>query len=107
MPFEHAIPASERPQAHASERAATGISCRLNSRYKPNYFPRNGLVRHNIELSIKNWKGVLEPWGMPKVKDGKMKEKKRGVTYEAPKQILMFSQLHSRYERKGRSYPFK
>jgi hypothetical protein len=33
--------------------------------------------------------------------DGKTKEKERDVTYGALKQILMFSQLHSWYERKG------
>jgi len=43
---------------------------------------------------------------MAEAKDGKTKEMKRGITYEALKQILMFSQLYSRYERK-RSCPFK
>jgi hypothetical protein len=35
---------------------------------------------------------------MPEAKDGKTKENKRAVTYEALKQVLMFSQLYSQCE---------
>ena len=68
MGFEDAIPANERPQTHALDRAAIGISATLHPENYPGNHPTGGwvVVRSGLKVTGK----IIRVLPLPECKPG-------------------------------------